>query len=723
MKNVPLVCGLMRREGGARLIECSRGMKTNELMTNEPNKKMKNKLLLILSITITSFVYAQNVEFEPDNFPNKEGFKEALGRLQAGNKQFEQGPMFYKMALYHYFAANQFNPNNALLNFRMGKCCLYSSNKLRSIPFLEKALKLNSEIDPELQYLLGRAYHLNMEWDKAIKQYKTYVKSLNTTVPENAALAAEADKHIEECNTGKELVKKPIRVFIDNVGPEINSQYSDYAPVISADESVMLFTSRRPTTTGGKMDPEINEYFEDIYMSTKKDDKWTTAVNMGPPINSDDHDANSGLSADGQKFLIYIGKNNGDLCEAELKGNVWSKPERMNKNINTDYHESSACYSPDGKSVYFVSNRPEVGFGDRDIYVSTKDEKGKWGKAVNLGTTINTKGSEEGVFLHPDGKTLYFSSNGHKTMGGYDIFKSVFVNGTWTQPENIGYPVNTADDDVFFVISASGKHGYYASSADKGLGEKDIYKVTFLGPEKPMVLNNEDNLLASRTAPVKEMVIAPTILIKEAQLTILKGIITDALTKKPLEATIEIIDNLKNEVIASFTSNSSSGAYLVSLPAGKNYGIAVKKENYLFHSENFDIPLTAAFQEVVKDVELKNVAVGSKIILKNIFFDYGKATLRAESTSELERLIKLLNDVPSLKIEISGFTDSRGSADFNQKLSENRAKAVVDYLIKAGIAADRLTFVGYGKEQAIATNDTDEGRQLNRRTEFKILSK
>jgi outer membrane protein OmpA-like peptidoglycan-associated protein len=211
--------------------------------------------------------------------------------------------------------------------------------------------------------------------------------------------------------------------------------------------------------------------------------------------------------------------------------------------------------------------------------------------------------------------------------------------------------------------------------------------------------------------------------IKEAQLTILKGVITDAMTKKPLEATIELVDNTKNMVVATFTSNSATGKYLVSLPAGRNYGIAVKKDGYLFHSENFDIPATAAFQEVTKDVELKNVAVGSKIILKNIFFDFDKATLRPESTNELERLTKLLQDVPTLKIEIGGHTDSKGADDYNKKLSDNRAKAVVTYLIGKGIAADRLTSAGYGEEQPIATNDTDEGRQMNRRTEFKILSK
>ncbi|MFN5786021.1 MAG: OmpA family protein, partial [Flavobacteriia bacterium] len=387
------------------------------------------------------------------------------------------------------------------------------------------------------------------------------------------------------------------------------------------------------------------------------------------------------------------------------------------------YHESSACYSPDGNALYFVTDKPG-GLGDRDIYVSYKDAKGKWGEAINLGPVINTKYGEEAVYIHPDGKTLYFSSQGHQTMGGFDIFKSVYNDSLkiWSKPENIGFPVNTPDDDVFLVVSASGKRGYYTSFNPNGFGEKDLYMITFLGPEKPMAQRNEDNLIASQAAPVKETVVAPVMEIKEAQLTILKGVITDALTTKPLEATIEIIDNQANQVIASFTSNSSTGKYLVSLPAGKNYGIAVKKEGYLFHSENFDIPNTAAFQQVEKDVELKKVAVGSKIILKNIFFDFDKATLRPESTNELQRLTKLLHDVPTLKIEISGHTDSKGANEYNLKLSDNRAKAVVDYLIKAGISSNRLVYKGYGEEQPISTNETDEGRQLNRRTEFKILS-
>jgi outer membrane protein OmpA-like peptidoglycan-associated protein len=244
-----------------------------------------------------------------------------------------------------------------------------------------------------------------------------------------------------------------------------------------------------------------------------------------------------------------------------------------------------------------------------------------------------------------------------------------------------------------------------------------------LGPEKPLVNNNEDNLLASIAQPVNETVIEKPVQIKENQVTILKGKVMDEISLNPLGAVIEITDNERNEVISSLESNSVTGKYLISLPSGKNYGIAVKAEGYLFHSENLNIPPTTTYREVEKDIKLKKLEVGSTIVLNNIFFDFDKSTLRTESYPELERLLKLLNDYPTLKIEISGHTDNKGSASYNKTLSENRAKAVVDYLTGKDINKSRLTYVGFGFDKPIATNDTDEGRQLNRRTEFKILSK
>jgi outer membrane protein OmpA-like peptidoglycan-associated protein len=664
-----------------------------------------------------------NVEFKKDNFKDKKDqFKEAVKNLDQGDSYYKQGAVGYSLALPLYLKANDFNPNNAMLNYKIGVCYLSSPFKWKALSHFEKAYKLDPKVSNDIFYNIGRGYHLTMKWNEAIAQYE---KQIQVNGPKEEEKNKDCKKKIQECKYGIEYEKKPVRVFIDNAGPEVNSSYPDYGPVITADESIMFLTSRRNNTTGGGSDPFDGKYMEDIYISKNVNEKWTIAVNAGKPINSERHDATVGISADGTKLLIYLDDNgDGNIYECDQKGDFWNKPDKLSSNINTKAHESSASLSSDGRTLFFVTNK-DGGIGKHDIYMSKMDEKGRWGKAINLGPTINTEYNEESVFIHPDGKTLYFSSEGHTSMGGYDIFKSIWDEKTqkWSTPVNLGYPVNSPDDDIDFVLSASGKRGYYSSFKIDGYGEKDIYIITFLGPEKPPILNTEDNLLASLSAPVKQTVAMEKIEIVSAQLTILKGTITDAFTKKPLEAELELVDNTLNQVIATFKSNSSTGKYLVSLPAGKNYGIAVKKENYLFHSENFDIPMTASYQEVVKDIELKNIKVGSKIVLRNIFFDFDKATLRPESKVELDRLIQLLKDIPTMKIEISGHTDSKGSDDYNLKLSQSRAQSVVDYLINAGINSARLKAAGYGETKPIDTNDTDEGRQNNRRTEFEILSK
>ena len=684
---------------------------------------MKGIVIITLVFFACFKTFAQDVEFSKDNFRDKKDeLKIAKNEIELGDEIMEKESVFYKNAIAHYLIAYKLNPNNSLLNFKLGKCYLHSSFRSKCTTYFEKAYQLNPEVDPEILYYLGIGYHLDMQFDKAIQSFNAMIALFKGK--DKTGIVDEMKKYIRQCEYAKEMVKNPVRVKIDNVGGDINSQYPDYSPVITADESEMIFTSRRPETTGGGIDPFMNEPFEDMYIADRINNKWGQARNMGPTVNTDGHDSNCGLSADGQKFLIYKDVNHGDVFESFLTGTVWSTPEKLNKNINTDAHESSSSYTPDGNTIYFISDK-EGGLGGRDIYTSTKSFKGKWGEAVNLGPIINTPEDEEGIFVHPDGKTIYFSSKGHQTMGGYDVFKSIYNDSlkSWSKPENIGYPINTTDEDVFFSVAASGKHAYYSSVRADGYGEKDIYRVTFFGPVKSVILNTEDNLIASHNEPVKEKVKLARIDIKEAQLTLLKGFILDDKTNKPLEATIEIIDNERNEVIASFTSNSVTGRYLVSMPAGKNYGISVKKENYLFHSENFDLAATAEYQEVQKDIKLKNIAVGQSIVLKNIFFDFNKSTLRKESENEIAQLTKLLVDIPTMKIEISGHTDSYGSDIYNKNLSHQRAKAVYDRLIQNGIKADRLTFMGYGEEKPIDTNETDAGRQMNRRTEFKVTAK
>lgn len=679
---------------------------------------MKRLLLFITLCAAVTLGYSQqNVEFTKANFPDKKTLKEALDNISNGDKAFALGRGRYVEALELYMKAQKFNPNNALLNFKIGKCYLYSIDKAKSLEFFKTAEKLNPAVDYELPYLLGQAYHYNHEFELAMEKYKAFKTKL--TPKDYSSIGPEINRKIEECKVGMELIKKPVKVFIDNLGDVINSINPDYCPIINADETMLIFTSRRENTTGGKRDPQDEKFYEDIYIAYKENDNWTLN-NAGKPINSDLHDATVGLSPDGQTLYVYKGENGGDIYFCTLKGKEWSKPERLEKTINSKMHESSASLGPDGRTLYFVSDR-EGGVGGRDIYVSYLDKKGKWSEAVNI-RALNTQYDEEAVFIHPDGRTLYFSSKGHKGMGGFDIFKSTYENGVWSEPVNLGYPINTADDDVFFSISASGQHGYMSSARTGGIGDQDIYIITFL-MEKPMTGSSEDNLIAWRTVPVKETQVEKTLAVSTASLTLLKGKILDEVTKQPVEAEIILTDNSKSEELATFKSNSATGKYLVSLPSGKNYGIAVKASGYLFHSENFDIPNAAAYQEIEKDVYLKKIEVGKEIVLRNIFFDFNKATLRPESTAELERLAQLLKENASIKIEISGHTDNVGSAAYNKTLSEKRAKAVVDYLIGVGIDAGRLTFAGYGFDKPIAPNTTEEGRQLNRRTEFKIISK
>jgi len=691
-------------------------------------KKIKLTLPALALFLGYGLLAQQNVDFDKDNFPQdqKKKLMEAINEIKEGDKLLEKEPPLYSMAIEHFLRANNFNPENALLNYKIGVCYLNSMQKTRAIPYLELASKLNPGVAPDIKYLQARGYHLNYEFDKAIEYYTDYK---NTLTPNELTLRIDdIEKKIKECENGKTLVSKPVRVFIDNIGNVVNSEYPEYTPIVSADEKVMMFTSCRPETTGGDIDPLYNIYYEDIYITYKEGDVWTKPINPGKPFNENSHDAIVGLSPDARNVLIYKGDvNGGDIFICQIKEGEWQKPKSLPGEINTRYHETSATFSPDMRALFFVSDM-EGGYGGKDIYVARVSEKSKPGDFKfddpgNIGSVINTPYDEEGVFMKADGLTLYFSSKGHNSMGGYDIFTTTLVNGKWTVPENLGYPVNTPDNDFFFSVNNTGNHGYYSTFDKDGPGKQDLYMVTFLGPEKPHINEGEFRYLAFEEKPIKETLLEDKVEIENNALVLLKGGIYDMVTHSPLSVIVEIIDNETNRMIAGFVSNERDGSYMVSLPSGKSYGIAVKAKEYLFHSENIVIPPTTTYQEIEKNIYLKKVEVGSKIVLQNIFFEFNKAILQPESKPELDRLVKLLNDVPSLKLEISGHTDNIGTQAYNEQLSEDRAKAVVDYLIKQGIGPDRLTHKGYGFSQPIADNTTEEGRALNRRTEFKVISR
>ncbi|MCE9539647.1 MAG: OmpA family protein [Bacteroidetes bacterium] len=598
----------------------------------------------------------------------------------------------------------KFDSLNSDLNYKIGICYLNSrTEKIKSIHFLEKAIECtNNKQCTEKENKarinafksLGDAFHLAYKFDQAIVAYEKYKSMLPNN--KDQTTIEEVNRKIEMCKVGKELIATPVKIEIENMGAAINSAYADYGPVLSADESTLIFTSRRPESTGGKTD-EDGKFFEDIYISKKTDSVWLPAVSIGTSINTDGNEATVGISVDGQIILIYKDeKGNGNLFTTSLIGDEWSSPKKLNKNINTKGWEPSAFLSADGNILYFTSNR-KGGFGGRDIYKSNKLPNGEWAVASNLGPVINTSYDEDAPFIHPDGVTLYFSSNGQRTMGGFDIFSSMLTDkNEWTKPANIGYPINSTDDDIYYAVSADNKRAYYSSFKGGGIGEKDNYLITFF-----------------------EYV--------ESPLTLLKGLVTDPYEKVPKAVEITVTDNETGKIAGIYHPNSKTGEYLFILPPGKNYNITYEAEGYLFHSENMDVLIKTNYYVIRKAVQLKPLVVGAKVVLKNIFFDFDEATLRPISNVELGKLFKLLSSNKGMIVEISGHTDEKGELNYNLKLSEERAQSVVDYLIEKGINKNQMIAKGYGESNPIADNfnsdgiENTENMQLNRRVELKII--
>ena len=660
-----------------------------------------------LSLLLTNFIYGQDAkENNEKKFERAEKlFISVYKDEKSGSISYSKGE--YATALPIFLSLIKEDPSNLNVAFKLGVCYLSSRReRLQSIPYFLKATSSASNECKENSYkehrapliswkFLGDAYHLNYQFDKAIQAYEKYESVMAENKSGDKAILAETERKIQMCKTGKQLVASPLHVKIQSLGKTVNSPYADYSPVLSADQNTLFFTSRKPATTGGGKDDEGN-FLEDIYTSTRTPSGWTPAENIGLPVNTSENEATVGISPDGQTILIYKDdKGDGNIYTTSLDGDVWTTPVKLNDNINTKYWEPSAFISADGNTLYFTSDRPG-GYGGRDLYTSKKTPEGDWGKAVNMGPRINTPYDEDAPFIHPNGVLLSFSSNGHNTMGGFDIFNSLLSDdGTWSEPVNVGYPVNTTDDDIFYVISPDNRKAYFTSFREGGMGEKDNYLVTFLDR-------------------------------KETPLTLMKGIVNDESGKPARNVQITVTDNETGEVVAHYHTNKKTGAYLFILTPGKNYNITYQADGHLFYSENMEIPKKSNYYEINKAVQLNPIVVGSKIVLNNIFFDFDKATLRQASNVEINNLVRLLKGNPNLKVEISGHTDNKGDAAYNLKLSEQRAQAIVSQLALSGIDPSRMQARGYGKTMPVAPNtnsngtDNPAGRQLNRRVELKI---
>ncbi len=602
----------------------------------------------------------------------------------------------YKSAINLYFEVDSIIPGNPYLAYSIGASYLnLPGEKSKSLVYLENASNqyelynstANLKIPVEVFFYLGKSFQYGYKLDEAILAFEKYIKLAGSKGKFGATIAENA---IKTCERAKELIKQPVDVKVTNMGKVLNSEYPDYSPVISADESVLIFTSRRPDGTNNVN--ENGEFYENIYISSKANEEWSAPVSIGENINTPFHEASVSLSADGQHLYIY---KQDDIYVCDLNGDVWSAPKKLNYPVNTKYWEPSASISADNNFLYFVSDRPG-GLGKRDIYRSRRLPNGLWGKAENLGYTVNTSYDEDGPFIHPDGKTLYFSSDAPTGMGGFDIYKTTYNDSTntWSTPKNLGYPINSTDDDIFFILSASGKHAYYSSIQPNGVGEKDLYMI-----DLPQTTEEE-----------------PSLVLMTGNITIEHNI------KASIDVNIVVTDIATGALVGIFKPNTKTGKYLIILDPGKEYNLDFQAEDHMIFSENISTKNVKNFREIDRPIQLKGFEIGANSILRNLFFDFNKADLRPESEVELNKLFLILQQNQSMVIEIGGHTDNIGNPAFNQQLSESRAKKVADYLIEKGISANRMRPKGYGEIRPVTTNDTNEGRQENRRIDYTILN-
>lgn len=686
---------------------------------------MKNTIILFLFSFLGTIALTQNVDFKSTNFKDdKEGLKKAQAAIDKADDFWKAGNeavfnvsdygLNYKKALKLYEEAQKFNPNNGELNFKIGVCYVHSTDPSKAISFLKKAKQLDPGCHHFMNYYYGVALQLDGKFSDAITSFKLFESEYRKADNFSKFIS----KRIRECELSDKAMQSPERVWIDNV-TELNTSSDDMAPSISTDGSELVMSSNRG---GSKGVNELGEYDYDIFSSTFIDGAWSYPKRLTGKINTTGDDISNSMSYDGTKMLLHqMVDGQTDIFESKLEGASWSEPVKMPQAISSPRsNEKNACYNDDGYKIYFTRDNDNRSNGMDIMYSSVQSKIKQDFMAATMLSSCNSKFNEGSIYISVDGETMYIASEGHESLGGFDIFKSEKIQGQWTKPVNLGYPINTPYDDFFFSPTANGKYAYISSNRAGGSGGYDIYKVTFWGEPKQSAIEVEDFLLASVAMPQKDNQIEATVNVTKKSLTVFKGNTIDAISRKPVEASIEITDNATGKVIETFTTNSATGKFIITLNSGKNYGIAVKAPGYLFHSENFDIPMGSDDNLVNKTIELKNIAIGSKIALRNIFFDHGKSTLRSESNSELDRLVSLMKDVSNLKIEISGHTDNTGSALINETLSQQRAEAVVNYLTAKGISASRMTAKGYGSTMPVATNNTEDGRQQNRRTEFEI---
>jgi len=558
-----------------------------------------------------------------------------------------------------------------------------------AISYYAVTLEIDPEGNPDGYRLLAGLKLRTGDYAGALELVETYLDF----PPDRTGDRSAGESIREKCIFALHAIENPVPFEPENLGSAVNSEYSEYWPALSVDEEVLMFTVLLPGETNSAPPIALQE---DFYYSNRVNGTWEPRIAAGAPLNTPDNEGAQTMTADGKTLWFTACNRRGgmgmcDIYYSTLENGKWTSPRNAGSPVNSHYSEKHPAISADGRILYFTSNRPG-GLGDFDIWMSEKIGD-TWSIPENLGDSVNTGGLEQSPFIHPDQRSLYFSSTGWPGMGQGDLFVTRMKRDSgWTTPENLGYPINTFDDDIGLSLNATGNRAYFASNRGKGT-DTDIY--TFEMPEKV------------RPVPVSYMT----------------GRVYDANNMKGLRAVIQLIDLESGDAVMELESHPGEGDYLVSLPTDRDYALNVSADGYLFYSDHFSFNgLHGQAEPLRRDVPLKPLKVGSVVVLHNIFFDTESYSLEPESRAELDRVYDFLTLNPSIGVEISGHTDNTGTPGHNQVLSEQRARSVVEYLVNKGIDSKRLEATGYGETTPVADNDTEAGRALNRRTELKIVA-
>ncbi|HTL83394.1 MAG TPA: OmpA family protein [Bacteroidia bacterium] len=608
----------------------------------------------------------------------------------------------YTCAYAKFEAAKKADPNFCEPYFMEANLYMEQGQWQKAIDQFKLGFAINPKLYPSNFYDCANSELKLGKYADAKIDYQNY---LNYATTGSATMKQLAQDGIATCDFATNAMANPVPFNPLNIGDGINSTNCEYFPNVTADDQTFLFTRNSQT-----VDPNngaLTQTQEDFYISFRDDSgHWSLARNMGPPINSDRNEGAPSLSADGRYLFFaaceeYDGYGNGrqgygscDIFITQKINNVWTKPKNVGAPVNTGSWESQPSFSSDGKTLYFVSNR-KGGKGGSDIWMAVLNDDGNWSAPVDLGDNINTAGQEEAVFIHPDNQTLYFASDGHPGLGGLDLYvcRRDTVTGKWGPATNLGYPINTYADESGMIVNGNGQMAYYSSTRDGGKGCDDIYCFSLPKTLQPV--------------PV----------------TYMKGKVYNKKTLKPVGAEFDLLDLATGSVVISSNSDPVTGEFLVCLPTNKNYALNVTSPGYLFYSETFQMKTSADPSKPYKmDVPLQPIEDSSLVELKNVFFATGKFDLQPQSKAELNRAAQWLKANPNVHVEIAGHTDNVGDKKSNQLLSENRAKAVYDYLVAQGIDATRMTYKGYGDTKPKVANDTPEHKQMNRRVEMRITS-